>query len=627
MLAVAIGSMVLAVGGTLVYAPLGWLSLGGMAYVTRDIFRGAWRGLVKERKINLDFLDALTVTLFILQGRFILYNVLLIYFVIRKRLAAKLKGNVSAGLVDVFRQQPHHAWLLTPDGVEIEVPFETLKDDDIVVVTAGQPIPVDGYIVEGHAAVDQHILTGEAQPVDREVGEQVFALTVVLSGRICIRVEKAGAETTAAQIGKILNEMEGFTTNLQLKAEAKAEATIVPTLILGGLAYPFLGPMGSIAILYTPPISRVTIASGIGLMNYLNIASKQSILIKDGRTLELLNEVDTVVFDKTGTLTEEQPSVGKIHTCHGYDEQEVLRFAAAAEDRQKHPVALAIVQKAKELALTLPKIDEAEYKVGYGLTAKLDGQLVHVGSVRFMEVCKFPIPEEIKTAQQAAQQEGISLILVAINEQVVGAIELQPTVRAEAAGIIKGLRERGVKSMYIISGDQEAPTKKLAETLGIDHYFAETLPEEKAALIEDLQQAGKSICYIGDGINDVIALKTAQVSISLRGAATVATDTAQVVLMDKSLNQLCKLFDLAREYHGNMTFTSNFMLYESAVRLVGVLFFHLTLVPTIIMSQLSFLAGVSNTMLPLYRHKKSGPDKLESDRAKHTSDQLTATKE
>ena len=177
-------------------------------------------------------------------------------------------------------------------------------------------------------------------------------------------------------------------------------------------------------------------------------------------------------------------------------------------------------------------------------------------------------------------------------------------MRREADDVIQGLRTWGVQSMYIISGDQEAPTKKLADALGLDGYFAETLPKEKAALIEQLQQSGKTVCYVGDGINDAIALKTAHVSISLQGATTVAIDTAQVVLMDQSISPLCLLFDLSRAYQKNATFTLNFMLYESIVRLFGVLFLNLTLVPTIIMSQLSFLVGVTNTMLPLHRYRK-----------------------
>lgn len=610
LLVISLSSLLLSMGSQWLYAPLGVLSLVGMAYVTKDIFIGAWNSIINEHKINLDLLDAITISLFILQGKFVFYNILLVYFVIRKKLSAKIKGDVSSDLIDVFRQQPRKAWLLS-DGTEIEVPLETLKQGDIVVVSAGQPIPVDGQIINGYASIDQQILTGEAQPVDRGVDEQVFALTLVLSGRICIQVEKAGIETTAAQIGEMLNEMVDSTTDMQLKAEAKAEATIVPTLLLSAVAYPFLGVAGSIAILYTPPISRMTIASGIGLLNFLNIASQQGVLIKDGRTLERLNEVDTVVFDKTGTLTEAQPHVGRIYTTDNYTENEVLSLAAAAEDKQKHPVAAAIIQKAKERSLTLPEINAAEYKIGYGLTATINQQTIRIGSVRFMTLCELTIPTQIDTAQMACLEEGNSLVLVAVDDDIVGAIELHPTVRPEAAEVIRYLRTWGIQSMYIISGDQAAPTKKLATLLGIEGYFAETLPQDKASLIEELQGAGKTICYIGDGINDAIALKTAHVSVSLSGAATVATDTAQVVLMDQSLKPLCTLFELAREYQNKTTFTLNFMLYESVVRLFGVLFLHLTLVPTIIMSQFSFFAGVTNTMLPLYKYRKKAKQNTE----------------
>jgi Cu2+-exporting ATPase len=158
--------------------------------------------------------------------------------------------------------------------------------------------------------------------------------------------------------------------------------------------------------------------------------------------------------------------------------------------------------------------------------------------------------------------------------------------------------------MYIISGDHEAPTKRLAAELGIEHYFAETLPEKKASLIAKLQEEGKSVCYVGDGINDAIALKKAKVSISLRGAATIATDTAQVILMDKSLNQLGNLFDLAGEFKSNANLTFDLILYPNLAIVAGVFFFHLALVPSIVLAQLSFFSGLGNTMLPLHKHRK-----------------------
>jgi len=264
------------------------------------------------------------------------------------------------------------------------------------------------------------------------------------------------------------------------------------------------------------------------------MASEQSILIKDGRALELLSQVDTVVFDKTGTLTQEQPHVGKIYTLQDYQENDLLKYAAAAEYKQKHPVAKAIIQAAHERELNLPEIDEAKYEIGYGIKVTISNQLIRVGSVRFMEMEEIAIPKKIRKILSSCHEFGYSLVMVAIDNQLAGAIELHATIRPEAKSIIKGLRQRNM-SLYIISGDNEKPTQRLAEELGIDNYFADTLPENKATLIQQLIDAGKVVCFVGDGINDSIALKKAHVSISLKGASTVATDTAQIVLMDASL--------------------------------------------------------------------------------------------
>ena len=250
--------------------------------------------------------------------------------------------------------------------------------------------------------------------------------------------------------------------------------------------------------------------------------------------------MDTVVFDKTGTLTDEQPHVTQIHPWGDYEENEILRYAAAAEYTQTHPIAQAILQEARTRDVYIPAIDEATYRIGYGLTVTADSRPVHVGSFRFMEMEEIFIPPSIREVQAVCHNQGHSLVLVAMDYQVVGAIELHAAVRPEAKAMIQGLRQRNIKHIYIISGDHDTPTQKLATALGIDHYFPETLPESKADLIEQLQQEGRSVCYIGDGINDAIALKKAEVSISFRGASTIAMDTAQVILMDQSLNQLCR---------------------------------------------------------------------------------------
>jgi len=202
--------------------------------------------------------------------------------------------------------------------------------------------------------------------------------------------------------------------------------------------------------------------------------------------------------------------------------------------------------------------------------------------------------------QALCHSQGHSPILVAIDQKVVGAIELRPTIRPEAQAMIQQLRQRNIK-LYIISGDHEAPTKRLATTLGIDHYYAQVLPADKAALIEQLQQAGKSVCFIGDGINDSIALKRANVSISLKGASSVAMDTAQVILMDQSLAQLCQLFELAQGYKRKMRSTFWLVMTPSIIALSGAVFLNFGFMSCILLNQFGFLTSMANTLSPLVR--------------------------
>ncbi len=287
--------------------------------------------------------------------------------------------------------------------------------------------------------------------------------------------------------------------------------------------------------------------------------------------MELLSQVDTIIFDKTGTLTEEQPHIGAIHCCSSYSENDILTYAAAAECKQNHPLAQAILQEAEKRQLTLPSIDDSEYKIGYGLIVVVAGHTIHVGSERFMVTVGMSIPISLKQQQQLCHEEGYTLVMVAIDNQVSGAIELLPTVRPEAKAIISRLKQRkNIKATYIISGDHEIPTRTLARDIGVDHYFAETLPENKATIIKQLQKKGHFICYIGDGINDSIALKQSQVSISLRGASTIATDTAQIVLMDGGLKHLNALFDLANDFNANMNTTFTVMLIPAVISVGGV---------------------------------------------------------
>ncbi|NDE57312.1 MAG: heavy metal translocating P-type ATPase, partial [Gammaproteobacteria bacterium] len=430
--------------------------------------------------------------------------------------------------------------------------------------------PVDGHVVEGMAMIDQHALTGESTPAEKGIGDRVYASTILVAGKIYVSVEQAGSETASAKISQILNDTAGYKLTSQNKGEKLADRAVIPTLAVSGLAFSTLGPFAGVAVLNSDLGTGIRMAAPLAMLSSLTLCAQKGILVKDGRALELMNEIDTVLFDKTGTLTRERPEVGDIVTANNYQPEDILRYAAAAERKFHHPIALAILHKAEELNLTLPPTDETQYKVGFGISVGVDGKNIRVGSRRYLEMEGIAIPPDIDKKLDAVHQDGDTMVMVAVDEQLGGALELRSALRPEVKDIIKGLRERGIKHLAIISGDHEAPTRKLAEELGMDRYFAQVLPADKADYVEKLQREGRKVCFVGDGINDSIALKKANVSISLRGATSIATDTAHIVFLEQGLAKLCALRDIARRLDKNTQRSWNMILVPNLASVIGV---------------------------------------------------------
>jgi Cu2+-exporting ATPase len=599
---IASASFVVVTFGTLVYSPLTIISIAGYIYITVPIWKKGYYSLFKRHQLNMSVLDSIALPSIFLTGHYFLAGMGYWFYSLSEVMLLKTEDTSRKSLISIFGEQPNFVWVLK-DDIEIEIPFDTLQVGDIVVVNAGEMIPVDGIISKGIASIDQHILTGESQPSEKGEGEQVFASTVLLSGKIHIQVEKAGKDTVAAKIGEILIATIDFKTAIQSRGQKIADSSVLPTMVTSVLALPVAGLTGTATVLLSCIGDNVRIISPLSVLNFLRIASAQGILIKDGRALELLSQVDTVVFDKTGTLTQEQPHIGKIYTFQNYQEHEVLMYAAAAEYKQKHPIAKAILQAANERKLNLPAIEEATYEIGYGIKVTFSNQTIQVGSARFMEMEGMALSEKIKPILSDAHESGHSLVMIAVDRQIVGAIELHATIRPEVKNIIKELHQRRI-AVHIISGDQEKPTQRLAKELGIDNYFANTLPENKADLIQQLIDEGKVVCFVGDGINDSIALKKAHVSISLKGASTVATDTAQIVLMDASLKHLCQVFNIADELDKNLNTGLVTTIVPGIATIGGVFLLHLGIVSAIVIFNTGLLVGVGNSMLPLLKHQR-----------------------
>lgn len=596
---VALACLGITTAGRLFYPPLALLSIPGLLYTAWPFMKAGYDDLRTKRKVTASTLDLISIPSVTLMGNLFAASLAVSLLSLSQAVLKRTEDRSRESMISVFGQHPATVWALV-DGAEIEMPFADVKEGDVLVVTAGQMIPADGMIISGMASIDQRMLTGESQPSEKTAGDEVFAASLLLAGRVLVEVKRAGEATIAAKIGDILAQTADYKQTFESRSQFLSDRWSMPTLAAAGAALPFVGAGGSIAILLSSLGYNLRIVGPLSMLNYLRMAARQSVLVKDARALEVLPTIDTVVFDKTGTLTMEQPEVCQVHLYADWTQDDLLRYAAAAESRQSHPIAHAIIAAAQKRGLSLPPVDDARYEVGFGLKVTVEDRTVCIGSERLMQMEGIPVPDDVGSLRMTAHEQGHSLILISIDGTVAGAIELAPTVRPEAHRLIAALHERGL-TLYIISGDQEQPTRHLAQVLGIEHYFANVLPEHKAALIQQLQAEGRRICFVGDGINDAIALKQADLSISLRGASTIATDTAQIVLMDASLDRLNDLFDLASEYGTNMRFNYVASMAPGMVVIGGVFLLNFGVITSIMLYNLGLLAGVANAMSPLLR--------------------------
>lgn len=588
-------SLCLGLLGGLFFSPLLWLVTGDVLTKARFLFIEAWEALRKEGRLRAVTVDSVFMAASLLGGHFLLNIALYWFYCLFNLVALKTEDHSRRYLVNVFTQQARFIWV-DVNGVEVEVPFETLKAGDIIVANAGDLIPVDGEVVDGAAGVDQHLFTGEAQLVEKMVGDSVYASTIVISGRIRVRSQRTGTDTLASQIAAVLNENNSYVSTVESRGLQLADQAALPTLALSAVALLTLGTTAAVTVLICDFGSGMRVFGPVAVLKHLEAASREGLYVKDGRSLELLRDVDTLIFDKTGTLTELRLDFVAAVAWHGHATDQILAWAAAAEQRLTHPIARSIVEAARQRSLHIPEVDDNHYEVGFGVRVRLDAGLVRVGSLRFMNLEGIAVPAEARTFEAVRHDIGHSVVFVAVGDDLVGAIEVEPRLRPHAREIVQALREY-CPAMYIISGDRDVPTRRLAEALGIEQYFAEVLPHQKAEIVERLQREGHRVCFVGDGINDSVALQKATVSVSFQDASSIATDCAQVVMLHSDLGSLVTLFRLSRSLDHRMRNGYRIGFTGAALGAGGALFFGLGLVGGALLANTGRVTGLAYAMI------------------------------
>lgn len=594
-LRVSVGTSVMAAIGHVWFPPLALASVVPLAYGTQDMVEEA----AASDRLKMVHLDVVGTVMGVTTGMFILSGILMVVYYGAKRMLLQTRNHSRKRVSDLFLTTEKNVWLLR-DGVEIQVALETLQVGDCVVLHAGEPVPVDGRILDGMATIDQRMLTGEAEPAEKTIGDEVFAATLLISGRLVVETVRTGSDTIATHIAMALDKTDAYLTNMDTQWQQTAHRTVKPTLGIGGLALLAGGPMSMGIVLSSNFFEVARLSMPMGTLNFLRIASRGSILIKDGRVFDQLNQIDTVIFDKTGTLTMDQPQVACIHADVAFTERDVLNYAATAEFRQTHPIARAVLAAAAEAGIQPSAATHTTFLLGFGLMVEVEQQVIRIGSRRFMEHEGVFLAPWVTAVQESSSHVGHSLLYVAVDDGLAGVLELAPVVRPEAQDVVSALQARGLRVM-ILSGDHLDPVRRLAESLGVDEYHAQALPEDKAALIDRLHQEGRTVCFVGDGINDAIALKKAAVSISMPEGAEIARDSAEIVLMGRHLEQILDVLDLAREFKSQQKIGMLATMSPSVVAMSGVFLFGFGMPQIMVLYLGSVVGGVSVANWPLLR--------------------------
>ena len=452
------------------------------------------------------------------------------------------------------------------DGTEVEVSLADVQAGDLVSVKMGSTIPLDGEVQSGDAMVNQASMTGESMPVHKTAGLTVYAGTVVEDGEIVVKVKGSAGNSRYDRIVKMIQDSESFKSNLESRASHLADS-LVPWC-LGGTLLTYLLTRNltrAMSILMVDFSCALKLSMPLAVLSAMRECSTHKITVKGGKFLEAVAQADTIVFDKAGTLTLAKPKVADVLCFNGYDRATVLRYAACLEEHFPHSVANAIVRQAADEGLTHDEMhSKVEYIVAHGIASMVDGKRIVIGSGHFIfddEHCVIPEGEE---ALYENRPEEYSHIYMALDGKLVAIICIQDPLRPEAPQVLKNLRKAGFRNLVMMTGDSERTAAAVAAKIGVDKFYAEVLPEDKARFIKEAKKSGHRVVMVGDGINDSPALSEADAGVAIAEGADIAREIADITISAHDLQQLVVLKEISTLLMKRVQFNYDFVISFNA---------------------------------------------------------------
>lgn len=471
-------------------------------------------------------------------------GVIITLILLGKMLEAVSKGKTGEAIKKLMGLAPKTAFVIQ-NGAETEIPVEEVEIGDIIIVKPGSKIPVDGVVIEGHTAIDESMLTGESMPVDKKAGDKVYAASLNTTGTVKFRAEKVGSDTALAQIIKLVEQAQGSKAPIAKLADIVAGyfvPAVIAIAVASGIAW-FIGT-GDFKFALTIFISVLVIACpcALGLATPTAImvgtgkGAENGILIKSGDALETAHKINAIILDKTGTITEGKPSVTDLICASNFTQEKLLQLVASAEKNSEHPLGQAIVRGAQEKSLALLEAENFNSITGQGIEAQIAGLSVFVGNRKMMEEKNISVKELEKDADKLAE-EGKTPVFVATDGQPAGIVAVADVVKKSSRAAIESLHKMGIE-VAMITGDNKKTAEAIARQVGIDRVLAEVLPQDKAFEVKKLQQEGRKVAMVGDGINDAPALAQSDIGIAIGSGTDVAMESADIVLMHSDLTDV-----------------------------------------------------------------------------------------
>ena len=461
----------------------------------------------------------------------------------------KMHDNASNALGKLMGLQAKDAEVQR-DGKFVKIPLDQVQVGDIIRVKPGEKIPVDGEILEGVTTLDESMVTGESMPVVKKVGDTVVGSTINSNGTITFKATKVGSDTMLAQIVDLVKKAQTSHAPIQNLTDKISNIFVPAVMIIAILTfiiwYSFLGATAVKAMLFAVSVIVIACPCALGLATPTALmvgtarSAKMGVLIKNGEVLQEVSDLNTVVFDKTGTITVGKPEVTDIVG----DEKQVLTIAASLEESSEHPLATAIVKKADSKKLQIEKVSDFEAIEGKGVKANYHDQTAFVGSNRLL--ADVNISPEMSQQATKLQEEAKTVVYVGLNGEIIGLIAIQDIPKPSSKEAISELKKRGLKTV-MLTGDNEKVAQAIANEVGIDQVIAGVLPNEKAEHIQELQQNGDKVAFVGDGINDAPALSTADVGIAMGSGTDIAIDSGGIVLVQNDLRGVVRALDISKK--------------------------------------------------------------------------------